>query len=236
MPAWLETPTFKALSALLTYPTEDLVAAVDEIEAALVADGLVSEEARAGLARLFDDLRTQDIYDLQEHYVGLFDKTRNLSLHLFEHVHGESRDRGQAMVDLADHYAAGGLELTAHELPDFLPLFLEFLATRPRAEAVALLADTDPILSGLEERLAKRGEPHAAVFAAIRSLVGTVDGRSDRASVGESEAGGELETLDAAWEETAVTFGPGDGLDGCSVDRLKTRMRAARRDARTISA
>ena len=80
---------------------------------------------------LLAELQTLDLYDLQERYVDLFDKTRRHSLHLFEHIHGESRDRGQAMVDLVAHYERGGLDVTANELPDYLPLFLEFLSTRP---------------------------------------------------------------------------------------------------------
>ena len=84
------------------------------------------------LDRLLDELATGDLYDLQERYVLLFDRTRSLSLHLFEHVHGESRDRGQAMVDLKALYERHGLLMSSSELPDHLPLFLEFLSDHPR--------------------------------------------------------------------------------------------------------
>ena len=123
--------TFKALSALLIYPTEELVAAVPEIAAAIASDRVIGTPARRALDTLLVELATHDLYELQERYVELFDKTRKLSLHLFEHVHGESRDRGQAMVDLAMLYEKGGLLPTHNELPDYLPLFLEYLATRP---------------------------------------------------------------------------------------------------------
>jgi len=223
--------TFRALSALLAYPTEELAAAVPEIAAALAAEAVLAADARAALAPLLADLSTHDLFDLQERYVALFDRSRRLSLHLFEHIHGESRDRGQAMVDLARHYESGGLLLTANELPDYLPLFLEFLSTRPLDEARALLGQTAHVLTVLEERLATRDAPYAAVLAAIVAIAGTA---ADRPAAAEAagEAADDLAALDAAWEETAVAFGPGDGGDGCSVDRLKIQLRAAGRDVR----
>jgi nitrate reductase molybdenum cofactor assembly chaperone len=123
---------FKALSALLTYPTKELQEATGPISEMLDNEPAVPAGIRRQLHDLIEELATGDLYDLQERYVLLFDRTRSLSLHLFEHVHGESRDRGQAMVDLQNLYARGGLEISAAELPDFLPLFLEFLATQPK--------------------------------------------------------------------------------------------------------
>jgi nitrate reductase delta subunit len=225
--------TFKALSALLSYPSEELCAATPEIAAAIAAEGLVSDEAGKQLQPLLADLATLDLYDLQERYVELFDKTRRHSLHLFEHIHGESRDRGQAMVDLAEHYRNGGLVVAANELPDFIPLFLEFLSARPLEEARGLLNEAAHIFSLLEERLAKRNGGYAAVFTAICSLASkpaTVVGAAD---IDEPD---DLAAIDAAWEETAVAFGPGNATDGCSVDRLRIQMRAANRDARNNAA
>ena len=118
--------TFKALSALLTYPTAELQQAVGDIAAAIEAEQLVPARLRKQLQPLLNDIATGDLYDLQERYVLLFDRTRSLSLHLFEHVHGESRDRGQAMIDLKAQYEQNGLMISASELPDFLPLFLEY--------------------------------------------------------------------------------------------------------------
>ena len=108
------------------------------------------------LQTLIDELASGDLYDLQERYVLLFDRTRSLSLHLFEHVHGESRDRGQAMIDLKAHYEQAGLAMSAAELPDFLPLFLEYLATRPLKEACEPLGQPAHIFAALAERLRKR--------------------------------------------------------------------------------
>ena len=108
--------TLKTLSALLTYPTEEFQAGVPVLKAALEADGVIPRATRDGLARLLDEIAAGDIYDMQERYVLLFDRTRSLSLHLFEHVHGESRDRGQAMVDLVQLYEKHGLALSTSEL------------------------------------------------------------------------------------------------------------------------
>ena len=127
--------TFKAMSALLTYPTEELLKAIPEIAAAIGQEASFSASVRRQLDALLGELAAGDIYDLQERYVLLFDRTRLLSLNLFEHVHGESRDRGQAMIDLKAQYENAGLEMGVAELPDFLPLFLEFLSMRPDAEA-----------------------------------------------------------------------------------------------------
>ncbi len=230
-----DTRTFKALSALLVYPTPELAAAVPEIGAAIAAEGLVGAGEAAALGPLLEDLRALDMYELQARYVDLFDRSRKLSLHLFEHVHGESRDRGQAMVDLAALYRAGGLALAENELPDYLPLFLEYLATRPLGEARALLGEVDHILASLQEALERRGTPYAAVFAALRAVAG-----ASPVTVGAQETAAaerdDLAALDAAWEESAVVFGPGEALGGCSVDRLRTQIRAGARDARTAAA
>ena len=148
--------TFKALSLLLSYPSAELQQAVGELRAAIEMEGLVPAAVRRQLDDLLNDIASGDLYDLQERYVLLFDRTRSLSLHLFEHVHGESRDRGQAMVDLLTMYEERGLAAVKNELPDFLPLFLEFLATLPQAKACELLAQPAHILAAMAERLRKR--------------------------------------------------------------------------------
>jgi nitrate reductase delta subunit len=145
--------TLKALSALLMYPSKDLQEAIPEIERILSACGNLPDGARAQLRLLTHSLANEDLYTLQERYTDLFDRTRSLSLHIFEHIHGESRDRGQAMVDLRNHYAEHGLEVGATELPDFIPLFLEFLSTLPPTEASDLLGQPINIITALGERL-----------------------------------------------------------------------------------
>lgn len=198
--------TFKALAALLAYPEGDVIAAVPEIEQVLREERLVGKASQVALQRLFDEFRNEDLMDLQERYVGLFDRVRSLSLHLFEHVHGESRDRGQAMVDLRQLYSRHGYELDTDELPDFLPAFLEFLSYVPLAEARELLADTVHLIESIGARLTKRGSAYAAVFLGLLEIAGV---RSSAVAVTEEEIRAEDDpaALDEAWREQPA-FGP----------------------------
>lgn len=225
--------TLKVLSALLTYPTDDLVAAAAELKAALAQEALLKSQHRAALGALIDDIARRDLFDAQERYIMLFDRTRSLSLHLFEHVHGESRDRGQAMVDLIKVYEDGGYTPTISELPDFLPLFLEYAGTRAPAEAIELISQPGHVLAAIKERLAKRGSPYEAVFAA---LVALSKARLDEAALAALRAEpdpepDDLEALDAAWEDEEVTFGPGATTAACGIESLSSKLRQARRPA-----
>ncbi len=229
------TVTFKALSALLSYPTSELQAAVPEMMPLMDAERLIPRAQKAALQSLLEDLHSGDLYDLQERYVLLFDRTRSLSLHLFEHVHGESRDRGQAMVDLQKLYADHGLMIGASELPDFLPLFLEFLAVRPRTHAYELLDQTAHILAAIAERLRKRAVPYEVIFRILVSLAATRPKGEDIAAVLQAPDfdANDLPALDAAWEDAPVHFGPGSG-DSCK-DELIARIRAGRRPAPDVT-
>jgi len=222
--------TFKVLSALLSYPTAELQQAAGELSAALDAERLVTGRVRGHLQKLIDEIAQGDLYDLQERYTLLFDRTRSLSLHLFEHVHGESRDRGQAMIDLKAMYATNGLEIGASELPDFLPLFLEYLSTRPAAEACATLGQPAHILAALAERLRKRDSSYEAAFRALTALAAAKPKAEDLAALMQAPDPDPLDlaALDAAWEDEPVTFGP--GASACK-DGLVARIRAARRPA-----
>ena len=159
--------TLKALSLVLSYPTRELQQAMPEIGAVLASDSRVTAAARRALRPLVDDLSQRDIFDLEEQFVLLFDRSRTLSLNLFEHVHGESRDRGGAMVSLVETYRAGGFDPVTSELPDHLPVLLEFLATRPAPEAQETLADAAHIFTALVARLERRESAYAAVFSAL---------------------------------------------------------------------
>jgi nitrate reductase delta subunit len=220
---------FKALSALLTYPTEELKAEAGGIRDAI--DRVPEVAARQLLHELIDEIARGDLYDLQERYVLLFDRTRSLSLHLFEHVHGESRDRGQAMIDLATLYREHGLSIGTTELPDYLPLFLEFLSTLPLAEACGLLEQPGHIISAIGDRLRKRESAYAAVFDALVGLSTLKPREADvQALLREDDSDpGDLAALDVTWEDAPVTFGP-DAAPGCR-DGLIARLRAAKRPA-----
>ena len=208
--------TLKSLSLILSYPTQELMAAMQEIGDILDSDRRLSGATRRSLRQLVQELRARDIYELEERYVGLFDRSRTLSLNLFEHVHGESRDRGGAMVSLLETYRAGGFDLATTELPDHLPVVLEFLAMRPRPEAREVLADAAHILEALSVRHSRRKSPFRGVFAALLELSGT---KADRSAVtallGQPEIDPDnLEALDEVWEESEVRFGPDPGA-GC---------------------
>ncbi len=218
--------TLKALSLLLSYPTPELQAATPEIGGVLAADMRMTAAARRALRPLVTELGACDIFELQERYVMLFDRSRTLSLNLFEHVHGESRDRGGAMVSLLETYRDGGFDPVTAELPDHLPVLLEYLATRPAAETRDMLADAGHILQALAARLERRESVYAPVFAGLLQLAGA---EADSAAVAElleqpDTDPNDLEALDAVWEETEVRFGP-DPNAGCpQVRDMLTRM------------
>lgn len=204
--------TYRALALLLTYPTLDLQRLAPEALALIEAEALVPKTIRQGLRRLVTEIAGGDIYDLQEAYTELFDRTRSLSLNLYEHVHGESRDRGEAMVALAELYRAHDLHLSANELPDFLPVFLEFLSTLPDAQAASLLGEATHVLDAMAERLKSRGSAYRAIFGALAKLASqAADPGALAALLSEpDEDPNDLDAIDKAWAETAVTFGPSD--------------------------
>lgn len=194
------------ISLLLQYPTVQLVDALDELRDRLVADPALPPGTIARLAPLIDRLAASDIYDAQEAYVELFDRGRAHSLHLFEHVHGESRDRGQAMVDLRRRYLEAGLDPVAKELPDYLPLFLDFCSTLPDAQARATLAEPGLVLVALAARLADKQSDYAPLFALLCDIAGIEMDAEAASSMPPPEDPETLEELDAQWEEEEIRF------------------------------
>lgn len=210
--------TLKVLSALLCYPQPEMQAALGEMAEALEEERLLPECERQKLRTLMRQMAQTDLMELQEQYIRLFDRGRALSLHLFEHVHGESRDRGQAMVDLLEVYRQHGFELNARELPDYLPLFLEYLAQRPQEEALGLLADTLHVIALLNARLADRDSDYHIVFEALSALVGEPADLADiRRQVADEGPDQTVVNMDRIWEEEAVTFLANQ--EGCGMNR-----------------
>jgi len=191
-----DSPVFSVLSVLLGYPEQDWLDALPELSSALPAP------VRERLDPLFVFLRgADDMIDLQESYVATFDRRAAHSLHLFEHVHGESRDRGQAMVDLQQEYLKHGLEPSTTELPDYVPLFLEFLGQIPPQAAEDLLGDAIHVLARLGDKLAESDSPYACIFAQLRTMTAV------QPEVLPDPPEGDM-------EETMVTFGPqADGTE-----------------------
>ncbi len=188
---------YRILSALLSYPDEELLGAQDEINTALAA----YPQAMATLQPLSAWFASQPLIALQENYVATFDRNPRHSLHLFEHIHGESRDRGQAMVDLLHEYQQHGFEPDVAELPDHVPLFLEFLSLLPADEASVLLGDAIHVLAATGARLAQNESPYAGVFQVLTTLTDVVPREMTEPPVRD---------MDEAME----TFGPGaDGVE-----------------------
>jgi nitrate reductase molybdenum cofactor assembly chaperone NarJ/NarW len=202
------TLTFRVLSALLAYPEPETVEALDEGMEILDREGLVPARARRALAPLVRSLRDGDALAAQERYVALFDRRRSASLHLYEHLHGESRDRGQAMVRLKQLYRLHGLEIEARELPDYLPLFLEFLSLIPLKAAQSILSEAMPVIAAIGQRLREWDSPYAAAFDAVGTLAKSRPQASEiktvlKALLPEDDSAA---SLDKRWEEEAVSF------------------------------
>ena len=162
--------TFKVLSLLLCYPESDWLAALPELEAALKVESDINGDAAGKMTPLFAQLRETKLIALQESYVATFDRNPSHSLHLFEHIHGESRDRGSAMIDLLQEYWKYDFDASASELPDYVPLFLEFLSLLPADEALALLGDAVHVIATIGRKLDANGSPYATAFQVLEAL------------------------------------------------------------------
>jgi nitrate reductase delta subunit len=198
--------TLKALSVLLGYPCAELQAAADEIRSALHAERALPPAAIEAVDALLRRIGTADLMDLQSEYTALFDGSRSLSLHVFEHVHGESRERGQALIDLANEYLKRGFAISTNELSDFLPLFVEFLSFIEPAEAKDWLGRPAHVLAAMEERLRERGSLYAAVFRALLVLAGRTADPEAVAEVRSRMKAEEARSVDERWEDALVTF------------------------------
>ncbi|HEY9099587.1 MAG TPA: nitrate reductase molybdenum cofactor assembly chaperone [Thiobacillus sp.] len=162
--------TFKVLSLLLCYPESDWLTALPQLEAALKDESDINGDAVSKVAPLFAQLRDTHLIALQESYVATFDRNPSHSLHLFEHIHGESRDRGSAMIDLLQEYWKYDFDASSSELPDYVPLFLEFLSLLPTDEALTLLGDAVHVIATIGRKLDANGSPYATVFQVLEAL------------------------------------------------------------------
>lgn len=171
-------------------------------------EAVLPEQYQIKIFRLIETLCNDDLLDRQSEYVETFDRGRAVSLLLFEHVHGESRDRGQAMVDLMQVYADNGWEITSKELPDYIPLFLEYLSSRPDNEVLEWLGNVQHILGRIAARLEARDSLYSILFLALLSLLEeNVDIAEVLAEVSTEKRDDTPEELDKIWEEEAVRFG-----------------------------
>jgi nitrate reductase molybdenum cofactor assembly chaperone NarJ/NarW len=166
------TFTLRVLAALLRYPDADFRAAVPELQQALRAEATLPAARLDELCVLLQRLQRDDPFTVEAEFVDLFDRGRGTALHLFEHIHGDSRDRGPAMVDLQQTYERAGLQLAPGELPDHLAVVLEYASTQPAAEARDFLAETAHIVRAIFSALQRRQSAYASVLAAVLELAG----------------------------------------------------------------
>ena len=162
-------PVYQWFSALLCYPEAELLAALPELQAALHEWEALQTQSDS-LQTFLDYLQQHSLRDLQERYVATFDRNRNHALYIFEHVYGEDRDRGSAMVDLLEEYRSHGFELGNDELPDYLPALLEYFAQVPAEHAQKLLGDAVHVIAHIGNKLAASGSPYAVLLQGIVAL------------------------------------------------------------------
>ncbi len=220
--------TLKALAALLAYPSDELKAHAAELAEVVASERALPPVALRRLQPLFDRIANDDLLDQQSNYSELFDRSRALSLHLFEHVHGDSRERGQAMIDLGHQYLESGFYLEASELPDFIPVFLEYASCLPAGEARETLAQPAHVFAAVAERLDKRESDYAAVFHAVVALAGV---RLDADTV--AQVDDNTPPIDPSveddWEETPVSFSAGAAHEMGGPTGPVARIRASNR-------
>lgn len=192
--------SLRVLARLLSYPDAELRGHLADMRAALHADKAIPADRLTELDALIGTLQNGDILENEAEYVHIFDRGRATSLHLFEHVHGDSRERGPAMIDLAQTYEKAGLFLAPDEMPDYLPAVLEFVSTQPPREARDFLGEMAHIFNAIFNALQHRESAYASVLGALLELSGE---KAHVVKVTPDEA------IDAAWEEPVV-------FDGCS--------------------
>jgi nitrate reductase molybdenum cofactor assembly chaperone NarJ/NarW len=192
--------TLRVLAHLLSYPDAELRAHLPELQAALHDERALGAARLAELDALISRLANRRSLDVEADHVELFDRGRGTALHLFEHVHGDSRDRGPAMVDLCQTYEAAGLYLGAGELPDHLTVVLQYASTQPPAQAKAFLGEIAHILQVIFSALLRREAAHACVLAALLDLAGE---KAQAVKIPDEPA------IDDSWEEPMA-------FDGCS--------------------
>ncbi|WP_208896616.1 nitrate reductase molybdenum cofactor assembly chaperone [Klebsiella grimontii] len=213
----------KAIGLLMEYPDEFLWQCKEEVLSMVRRDAPLLDDFAAAMLNA-------PLLDKQAEWCEVFDRGRATSLLLFEHVHAESRDRGQAMVDLLAQYEKAGLVLDCRELPDHLPLYLEYLSILPEAEAREGLQNVAPILALLGGRLKQRDTPWYLLFDALLNLAGSPLS-SDRVTkqVKQETRDDTRQALDAVWEEEQVKFIE-DNATACDSSPLQQYQRRFSQD------
>lgn len=201
--------SFKILGLLLTYPEGSLYQAEDELLAILRRESVLPSRFIVSIGQFLQAQKCRELLQVQEEYVDTFDSGRAHCLHLFEHIHGESRDRGLAMVNLMEAYASKGLYIESGELPDYLPLFMEYLSCCPFKEACELLGEAIDVIAMIGAKLQRRQSPYAVIFASLEALSAVSVDKTRVAQALESAPKDPetLEELDEEWREAEAFSG-----------------------------
>jgi nitrate reductase delta subunit len=221
--------TLRTLAALLGYPSAELQAHSGELREALRSEGKLAAADRDRLDDLLLSLESDELLELQAAYSELFDRSRSLSLHLFEHVHGDNRERGQAMIDLGQQYLANGFFLEANELPDFVPVFLEYASCLPPSEARETLGQPVHVFAALAERLDKRQSRYSAIFHCLVALTGVRPEVEALAEIDQNTPAVDPPEIDEEWEEAPVTFNNGGAHEMGGPTGVVAKIRASNR-------
>ncbi len=210
----MEMKSLRLIASLLDYPESELWDYPEELLHLVPLCSELTPHNQQALAQFIQKLSLQPLLDIQADYCDLFDRGRSLSLLLFEHVHGESRDRGQAMIDLINQYESVGLELSCKELPDYIPTYLEYISQLGEQEAVNGLKDVVPILALLKERLKQRESQYHVLFDVLVDMSGEEIREHILAEKVSNEAKDYTpQALDKVWEEEQIKF---MGDEGCT--------------------
>ena len=201
--------TFKLLGLLLTYPDGMVYSASHELLQTLRSESLLSKKFIKKVEIFLTVQKERDLIAAQEDYVETFDRSRSHCLNLFEHIHGESRDRGQAMINLSETYLTKGLHIDSGELPDYLPLFMEYLSLCDPKDAIELLGEAIDVIALIGTKLKKSKSPYAGIFECIEVLSATkADSKKIKNAIRESRKDPEtLEELDEQWKEAEAFTG-----------------------------
>ena len=221
--------TLRTLAALLGYPSEKLKEHASELRTAIRGEGAMAAAGCDRLEPLFRSLEADDLLDLQSAYSELFDRSRSLSLHLFEHVHGDNRERGQAMIDLGQQYLSSGFLLEANELPDFVPVFLEYASCLPTTEGREMLGQPAHVFAALAERLDKRQSLYASIFYSLVALSGVRPDAEAQAGIDQNTPAEDSKAIDEEWEEAPVTFNVGGAHEMGGPTGVVAKIRASNR-------
>lgn len=215
--------SFRVLAHLLRYPQSEWLDHMDELKTAIADEGFLKGKALKQLLGFMDELGKTELLEAQENYVELFDRGRAHCLHLFEHVHGESRFRGQAMIELAERYKQKGLEIGTGELPDYLPLFLEFVSICDPEDGLETLAQAAPVIATIGEKLNRQGCGYGTVMHAIVTLSGVRLSKAEIAKAADAALPDikTLDDLDEQWQEPEAFSGAQD-CGTCPPDNTQT--------------